>query len=439
MEIQRSAYAKLLDWKKSPNRKPLILQGARQVGKTWLIKRFGKSEFESIAYFNFEESAEIRQFFAETKDVQRIIRNLALVYGKPILPGKTLLVFDEIQECAEALNSLKYFNENAPEYDIICAGSLLGVALARGSGFPVGKTDFLYLYPVSFSEFLAIADKGLSEYLNLVHEIEPIPDVFFNSLLEYFKMYFISGGMPEAVMALIEKKDVELTQQVLRNILMAYSLDFSKHVPNKDIPKINHVWQSLPSQLARENKKFLYQLVKTGARAREYEDALLWLQQAGLVHKVNCCTKPALPLNAYQDLSSFKLYALDVGLLRRLSFLDPVAVKEGNRLFTEFKGALSENYVLQSLVPQYESLPHYWTSGNTAEVDFLVQHNNEIIPVEVKSDNSVTGKSLTFYNKQHAPKLRVRFSLKNLKLDDGLLNIPLFMADQTRSLIDRLI
>ncbi len=310
------------------------------------------------------------------------------------------------------------------------------VAMSRGTGFPVGKVDFLYLYPLSFTEFLASAHPQLSAYLTQLTIFEPIPEIFFNPLIDFFKMYFVSGGMPEAVTALIEKSDTSLTQQVLKNILSAYLLDFTKHASNKDIPKITHIWQSLPSQLARENKKFLYQLAKSGARAREYEDALLWLQQAGLVFKVFSSAKPAIPQSAYDDLSSFKLYALDVGLLRRLSLLEPSAVKEGNRLFTEFKGALSENYILQSLVLQYESIPRYWTSGNTAEVDFLVQHGNQIIPMEVKSDSSVTGKSLTFYNKLYTPPLRVRFSLKNLKLDDGLLNIPLFLADYTSSLID---
>jgi len=436
MKIQREAYRKLLAWKSGFNRKPLIVQGARQVGKTWLIKHFGSEEFENIAYFNFDEDAELKQFFASTKDVNRILKNLSLVHGKPILPNKTLIVFDEIQECNEALNSLKYFNENAPEYAIICAGSLLGVALSRGNSFPVGKVDFLQIYPLTFTEFLSAADANLSEYLSGICVIEPIPDIFFNRLVEYFKMYFISGGMPEAVVALIEKNDLELTQQILKNILNAYALDFSKHADNKDVPKIAHVWHSLPSQLARENKKFLYQLIKTGARAREYEDALLWLQQAGLIYRVYCITKPALPLSAYDELSAFKIFTLDVGLLRRLAQLEPIAIKEGNRLFTEFKGALSENFVLQSLAAQFEPIPRYWVSGNTAEVDFIIQYQNEIIPIEVKSDTSVTGKSLTFYNKEYQPAMRLRFSLKNLKLDDGLLNIPLFMADYTKKLIE---
>lgn len=435
MRIEREIHRRLFEWKNAANRKPLILQGARQVGKTWSLKTFGAEEFENVAYFNFDEQPELKQFFASTKDVERILQNLGLVNVKAILPSKTLIIFDEIQECNDALNSLKYFYENAPEYAVASAGSLLGVTLSRGASFPVGKVDFLTVYPLSFSEFLLADDPSLAAYLNQIDAITPIPDIFFNRLVEKFKMYFISGGMPEAVVALLEDKDVELTQQVLKNILNAYSLDFSKHVENKEIPKIGFIWSSIPSQLARENKKFLFQSVKTGARAREYEDALLWLSQAGLVYKVFRSTKPFLPLSAYDDLTAFKIYLLDVGLLRRLALLDPVAIREGNRLFTEFKGALSENFVLQSLIRQFETPPRYWTSGNKAEVDFLIQYENSIIPVEVKSDISVKGRSLTIYQKEFQPEIRIRYSLKNLKQDDGLLNIPLFMADYTLKMI----
>ena len=435
MEITRQIESELLRWKNATHRKPLILQGARQVGKTWLLKKFGSQEFETIAYFNFDEQPELKQFFTHTKDAQRIIQNLSLVHGKAIVPGKTLLVFDEIQECNEALNSLKYFNENAPEYAIACAGSLLGVALSRGESFPVGKVELLNVHPLTFNEFLSIADPLLSSYLEEINTIEPIPDIFFSRLVEKLKMYYITGGMPEPVITLLENQDMERTQNVLMNILKAYSLDFSKHFSNKDIPKISYIWNSIPSQLARENKKFIFQQVKHGARAREYEDALQWLVLAGLVTKVVCNTKPALPLSAYDELSNFKLYLLDTGLLRRLSLLDPIAIKEGNRLFVEFKGALSENYILQSLIPQFEVQPRYWTSGNKAEIDFLIQYQNEIIPIEVKSDENIHGKSLTMFYKQFRPSLRIRYSLRNLKYDDGLLNIPLFMAGHTKKLI----
>ena len=435
MEIKRTILKKLTAWKQAPGRKPLILQGARQVGKTWLLTHFGASAFDSVAYFNFEAQPDLKQFFENTKDVPRIVQNLSLVNGQPILPQKTLIIFDEIQECNDALNTLKYFCENAPEYAVASAGSLLGVAMSRGNSFPVGKVDFLHLNPVCFSEFLSAADAKLFDYLGSIGRIEPLPDIFFHQLVEKLKMYFICGGMPEAVVALLEKQDTEKTQQVLQNIINAYALDFSKHAENKEIPKLNYLWSSIPSQLARGNKKFLYQAVKPGARSREYEDALLWLSHAGLVHRIFRISKPGLPLSAYDDLSAFKLYLIDVGLLRRLSFLDPIAIREGNRLFMEFKGALSENFILQHLIANFEGTPRYWTSGSQAEVDFLIQVKNDIIPIEVKSDENIRSKSLAVYNDLYKPPVRIRYSLKNLKKDGGLLNIPLFMIDYTEKLL----
>lgn len=435
MHIERKLFHKLVEWKSASSRKPLILRGARQTGKTWLLKAFAEKEFENFAYFNFEEQPELKQFFISTKDVKRIIQNLSLVHGNAIEPGKSLLILDEIQECNEALNSLKYFYENAPDYYIACAGSLLGITLSRGESFPVGKVDFLDLYPLSFSEFLSSADSTLYSYLEGLNVLEPIPDIFSNQLTDKFKMYLICGGMPEVAMSLIDSYDVSLTQKLLKNVLDAYALDFSKYTENKIVPKINMVWNSIPSQLAKENKKFLYQAIKEGARAREYEDALQWLIQAGLVYKIFRNNSPHLPLSAYDDLAAFKVYLLDTGLLRRMALLDPLALKEGNRLFTEFKGALSENYVLQSLVQQFEGMPRYWTSDGKAEVDFLLQVGNEIFPVEVKSDQNVIGKSMALYYKKFQPRLRLRYSLRNLKLDDGLLNIPLFLSDQTQKLI----
>jgi predicted AAA+ superfamily ATPase len=436
MEVKRTIQAKLSAWKKVPDRKPLILQGASQVGKTWLLRHFGAAEFDQVAYFNFEEQPDLKQFFENTKEIPTIVRNLSLVHGHVITPQNTLIIFDEIQECNDALNTLKYFCENAPEYAIASAGSLLGVAMSRGNSFPVGKVDFLHLQPICFSEFLSAANPGLFAFLESIEKIEPIPDIFFHPLVDQLKMFFISGGMPEAIVTLLEKQDTQKTQQVLQDILSAYSLDFSKHAENREIPKINHIWTSIPSQLARDNKKFLYQSVRHGARAREYEDALLWLSHAGLVHRVFRVPKPGLPLSAYDDLTAFKLYLNDVGLLRRLSFLDPVAVREGNRLFKEFKGGLTENFVLQHLVSHFEVTPRYWNSGNQAEVDFLIQVKNEIIPIEVKSDENIRSKSLTTYNDLYSPSIRLRFSLRNLKKDKGLLNIPLFMVDYVEKLID---
>lgn len=435
MEIKRTIQTKLSTWKRNPDRKPLILQGARQVGKTWLLKHFGATEFKEVAYFNFEERPDLKQFFQNTKDIPSIIRNLSLLHGKAITPHDTLIIFDEIQECNDALNTLKYFSENAPEYAVASAGSLLGVAMSRGNSFPVGKVDFLHLHPVCFAEFLSAADPKLFAYLESIDKVEPIPDIFFHPLLDQLKTFFISGGMPESVVTILEKQDTEKTQTILQDILNAYALDFSKHAESKDIPKIQYLWASIPSQLARDNKKFLYQTVRNGARAREYEDALLWLANAGLIYRVFRVSKPGLPLSAYDDLSAFKLYLIDVGLLRRLSFLDPIAIREGNRLFTEFKGALTENFVLQHLVSHFEVTPRYWNSGNQAEVDFLVQVKNDIIPIEVKSDENIRGRSLTIYNDQYKPSTRLRYSLRNLKLDNGLLNIPLFMVDYTEKLM----
>ena len=436
MEIKRDIQAKLLKWLTSRNRKPLVLQGARQVGKTWSLKQFGKLNFENVAYFNFDEQADLKPFFAQTKDIKRIIDYLSLVNGTAILPEKTLIIFDEIQECNDALNSLKYFQENAPEFAVVCAGSLLGVAMSREASFPVGKVDFMTVHPVSFLEFLSVAAPHLLDYLQSIKIIEQIPDLFFNQLVEVFKKYYISGGMPEAIVALIEYQDVEMTQTVISNILNAYRLDFSKYTENHLIPKITHVWNSIPSQLARENKKFVYQVVKSGARAREYEDALLWLENAGLVYRIFNCNKPALPLSSYDDLSAFKVYLSDVGLLRRMSALDPIAIREGNRLFVEFKGALTENFILQSLVLQFEETPRYWTSGNQAEIDFIIQYQNDIIPIEVKASENVTGKSMIIYEKQFQPKVRIRYSLKNLKNDGNLINIPLFMVDYTKTILE---
>lgn len=437
MDFKRDITAQLLKWKNAKNRKPLILKGARQVGKTWLLKEIGNTAFSGIAYFNFDEQPELAQFFEHSKDVKRIIRNLSLVHGSAILPDKTLIVFDEIQECLPALNSLKYFCENAPEYAVACAGSLLGITLGTASSFPVGKVEFLDVYPLTFSEFLRGLDPSLANYLEGIKEIEPVPELFFHSLTEKFKMYFISGGLPEAAKSLVFENDMEMTEKVLSNILASYAFDFAKHSAVKEFPKINSVWDSVPSQLSRENKKFLYQAVKPGARARDYENALKWLSESGLIYKIYNCKKPAIPISAYDDLSAFKLYMLDVGLLRKHARLDPIAFKEGSRLFAEFKGALTENYILQSLLTQFEVMPRYWTSAGIAEIDFLIQYKNEVIPAEVKSDENVRSKSLTYFTSSFKPPLRIRFSMKNLNLMDGLLNIPLFMADHTRKLISK--
>lgn len=432
----------LLRWKNSKHRKPLILKGVRQVGKTWLLKEFARRYYNNLAYFNFDEHPEYKQFFENTKDVERILQNLMMASGQiinPKEPGTTLIVFDEIQECPNALNTLKYFCENTPHYHVACAGSLLGIALSKPASFPVGKVDFLEIGPMTFTEFLlANGDGNFVSYLDGLARIEPIPDAFFNPLYEKLKMYFVTGGMPESVRSWTEERDVELVQQVLANILGAYERDFAKHPDPKDFPKISLIWKSLPSQLARENKKFIYKVVKEGARAREYEEALQWLCDASLAYKIYRSSAPGLPISAYDDLAAFKLYLVDVGLLRRLSLLAPSAFGEGNRLFVEFKGALSENYVLQALRNQLEAMPRYWTMDNPRhEVDFLIQRENDIIPVEVKAETNVESRSLKKFKEKYGNKVkfRVRFSLNNLRLDGDLLNIPLFMADYTDKLM----
>lgn len=430
---------RLVDWKKSPYRKPLILKGVRQAGKTWLLKELGRRYYENMAYFNFDENPEYRDFFKTTKDVYRIVPNLAMASGQQILPGKTLLVFDEIQDSPEVLNALKYFHENAPEYHVACAGSLLGITLAKPSSFPVGQIDFLSVYPMNFLEFLMATGSGnLAAYLEQVEDLAPLPEAFFNPLVEKLKMYYITGGMPEVVQRWIETQSVGQVQETLMNILNAYVRDFMKHPETREYPKITMIWDSLPSQLSRENKKFLYNVVRPGARAREYEDALQWLVNSELVYKIFRIKAPGLPLSAYDDLSAFKIYLADVGILRRLSKLDPSAFREGARLFVEFKGALTENFVLQSLVPQLDVTPRYWSRTNPPyEVDFVIQRQNDIIPVEVKADTNIKSTSLKKYAETYPQetKLRVRFSLNNLKFDNGVLDIPLFMADQASTLM----
>lgn len=432
--------SKLLAWKSSPYRKPLILKGVRQVGKTWILKEFGKLYYKNIAYFNFDENKEYKQFFETTKNVERILQNLMLASGQKIEPENTLIIFDEVQDCPEVINSMKYFCENAPQYHVACAGSLLGITLAKPSSFPVGKVNFMQINPMTFTEFLlANGDENLAKFIEQIDKIEPIPDAFFNPLYEKLKMYYVTGGMPESVLMWAKARDVNAMQDTLFEIITAYERDFAKHPNVSEFPKISMIWNSIPSQLARENKKFLYKVVKNGARAREYEDALQWLVSAQLVYKIYRSTAPSLPIAAYDDVSAFKIYLADVGLLRRLAQLAPTAFAEGNRLFTEFKGALTENYVLQALLTQFEVTPRYWSQTNPPyEVDFLIQRENDIFPVEVKSEANINSRSLKKFKElfPNQTKLRIRFSLNNLKLDDDMLNIPLFMADYTDKLIE---
>lgn len=433
--MYREIMKKLIDWKNDKDRKPLILRGARQVGKTYIIKQFGKENYDGVAYFNFDHDTQLYNMFENTKDPVRILEQLAFVYGKAIVPGKTLIVFDEIQECPNALNSLKYFEEEAKEYHIISAGSLLGIRLSHTS-FPVGKVDFLDMYPMTFTEFLeADGCKNLVEYMDSIKRIENIPDIFFDRLSEKLKAYFIIGGMPEAVNSWVNHKDMQKVNKIQDNILKSYESDFSKHTSNIEANRISIVWNSIAAQISKENKKFLYQVAKPGARAREYEGAVNWLKDANVVNKIYNITKPSMPLISYNDLSSFKMYLNDVGLLRKKTDLDSKVIVEGNKLFQEFKGALTENYVLQTLVATSLN-PYYFTFDNKYEIDFIIQYKNEIIPIEVKSSENVNNTSLKVYNEINKPKIRIRFSMKNLNKDDNLINIPLFMVEYVDKLIN---
>ena len=432
--MKRFILEELLKWKESKYRKPLILKGVRQIGKTYILKQFGEENYEGVAYFNFDHDEDLYNLFNNTKNPKRILEQLSFIYGKSILPGKTLIIFDEIQECPNALNSLKYFQEEANEYHIACAGSLLGIRLSHTS-FPVGKVEFLNMYPMTFSEFL-IADncENLVEYMKSIKEIENIPDIFFNQLEEKLKAYFIIGGMPEAVNVWVNEKDMELVNNVQENILKAYENDFSKHTQNSEANKISLIWNSIPSQLAKANKKFLYQTIKEGARAREYENALNWLNDANLIYKIYNITKPDMPLIAYNDLSSFKIYINDVGLLRKMANLNSRIVVQGHKLFEELKGAFTENYVLNMLCTVFDIVPNYFTFDRH-EIDFVIQYENRIIPIEVKAGNSTNNVSLTKYNEKFNNDLSIRLSMNNLKKDGKILNIPLFLIEYIEKFI----
>lgn len=432
MELRREILKLLLKWKEQKDRKPLIIQGARQIGKTWAMMKFGETSFENTAYFNFDTSRELAMEFEKTKDPSRLIGTLQLYTQQPIVAGKTLIIFDEIQECNKALNSLKYFCENAPQYHVIAAGSLLGVSLASGDSFPVGKVDFLRMNPLTFKEFLLADNPRMFDYMESLSAIEPLPEIVMGQMTESFRKYQVCGGMPSAAKAMLEGKGVEAVGNELSAILTAYTLDFSKHAPASEIPRISAIWNSVTSQLSRENRKFVYKIVKDGARSRDYENALLWLEHAGLIYRIWCSSKPGLPIKAYDDLSAFKIYLCDVGLLRQLAQLPPEIFWKENPMFKEFKGALTENTILQSLTANFEVTPRYWTSNGNAEIDFLLQKGLELIPIEVKSGTSVHGKSLSVYMKQFAPQRAIVYSMNNLSDDGTILRIPLFAADWTK-------
>ncbi|GHV10591.1 ATPase [Bacteroidia bacterium] len=442
MGIKREILKELEAWKNNPRRKPLVLQGARQVGKSFILKEFGTNSFKNCVYLNFDFEKEHKIEFERTKDPLRLIAYISAVKGQKIVPQKTLLIFDEIQECNDALNSLKYFCELAPEYVVVCAGSLLGVALNReGASFPVGKVDFLSLYPVSFNEFLAEYNPNIAKFLQkFVHsfsnnDFPQVPEIIHSQLIECYKIYLCLGGMPEAVSQFLESRNWDEVDKINRQILVSYTLDFAKHIDNKDIIRVHKLWGNIQDNLAKEDRKFRYALIENNARARDYENAIEWLSLTGLIHRAFEVQTPRFPVSSYKNSSAFKLYLSDVGLLRTKFGLTPSTVLKGDTLFTEFKGVLTENYVLQSLVRQFGNEQYYWASGNIAEVEFLLQNANQIIPVEVKSSLSVKARSLAEYRKKYEPQTAIRFSLKNLKKDDDLMNIPLYLADYLKDLL----
>jgi predicted AAA+ superfamily ATPase len=417
----------LIKWKNKSDRLPLILIGARQVGKTWLLNEFGKTAFNDVLHINFEDAPGLKESFDGDISPQRIIDLLGALHGKRIKPQETLMIFDEVQEIPRALTSLKYFAETAPEYAICCAGSLLGVALHSGTSFPVGKVNFLTLQPINFEEFLmANGEEGLVEFVRN-DSIREIPKSIADKLTDYLKLYFVIGGMPAAAATWIGTRDFSEVETKQREILETYEHDFSKHAPKSIVPKLRYLWNSVPSQLAKENKKFVYGLVREGARARDYEEAMLWLLDSGLLRKVCRITKAAAPLKAYEDLRAFKLYHLDVGLLRVMSELSPDAILDGIKIFEEFKGALTEQFVLSELAGKsFIRNIYYWSSEATAEVDFVFADNKEIYPVEVKAGENLQARSLKVYRERFSPKLAIRTSLANLRINDGLLNVPLY-------------
>lgn len=427
--MYRFAIEVLKKWKARENRKPLIIRGARQVGKTWLMKEFGASSYEQTVYINFDSNTQMQWLFDGDLDVQRIIIGLELYIGYKIDPEKMLLVFDEIQEVPKALTSLKYFNENAPQYQIVCAGSLLGIALHDGTSFPVGKVEFLDLYPLSFYEFLTALGKGRFVLLLKDQEYSTASN-FRQVYIDSLKQYYYIGGMPEVVQAFVDNKDFNEARTIQQRILSAYEQDFSKHAPNEAVPRIRMIWNSIPSQLAKENKKFIYGLIKEGARAKDYELALLWLSDCGLVHKVNRVTVPNLPLKAYEDLRAFKLFFVDIGLLSCLAGLRQNVLLDGNELFKEFKGALTEQYVLQELKTRTGIQCYYWTAERgTAEVDFVVGNGADVFPIEVKAEINLQAKSLKVFHEKYRPAKSIRTSMADYKDEGWLINLPLWAVE----------
>lgn len=422
--MERTLLKKLSAWRVSKNRKPLIIQGARQVGKTWLMKTFGAKEFEQVIYLNFESSERLKNIFSTDFNIQRIISVIEIESNKKIDSKNCLLIFDEIQEAEKGLTALKYFYEQAPEYFIIAAGSLLGISMQKNNSFPVGKVDFLQLFPMSFTEFLD--NSGEAMLVNqLADKNWEVLETFHEKLVEKLRLYYFVGGMPEVIADYIENTNLETVRAIQKKIIIGYENDFAKHAPNEIVPKIKMVWQSLISQLSKENRKFIYGQIKKGARAKDFEAAINWLADAGLVLKVNRIEKPTLPLNAYADFDAFKLYLLDIGLLNAIGNVDQKILLEKNNILTEFKGALTEQFVCQQLKIKKEI--YYWSIANaSAEIDFVLQNKNEIIPIEVKAEENLKSKSLKVYVEKFSPKIAIRTSMSKYRVESWLTNIPLY-------------
>lgn len=433
--MYRSAIRKLYDWKNSRTRKPLIIEGARQVGKTWLMKEFGKEAYKDVAYINFDSNSVMADLFSSDLNPDRLVMGLELYLGKKIDSENTLLIFDEVQEVPRAISSLKYFYEEKPEYHIVAAGSLLGIALHEGTSFPVGKVDFLKLYPLSFKEFLmAVHGKQYAELLEK-QDFEMIT-TFKQKYIEALKQYYFIGGMPEAVSSFMEDRDFNTVRSIQSRILSAYEQDFSKHAPIEIVPRIRMVWNSIPSQLAKENRKFVYGLVREGGRAKDYKTAIMWLSDCGLINKVSRVNSAGIPLKAYEDLKAFKLFLLDVGLLGCLAGLNQSSLLDGNSMFVEFKGALTEQYVCQQLMTLDDLGVYYYKNDQSScEIDFVIDNGKLAVPVEVKAEENLRAKSLKVFRDKFKPEISVRTSMSDYRKEDWLVNLPLYAISEIEEVI----
>lgn len=430
----RLAVEKLITWRDSSNRKPLIIRGARQVGKTWLMKTFGQSYYQNVAYINFENNERMQNLFKDDFKIERILTGLQIESATTI-NRETLIIFDEVQEVPTALTSLKYFQENAPEYHILAAGSALGVLLHQGASFPVGKVGFLDLYPLNFVEFLIATGNQALVDLMKTQDFALISS-FKTKFIDLLRTYYFVGGMPESVQVYLDTKNLLQVREVQQRLLLAYEQDFSKHAPYDQVPRIRQAWNSMPAQLARENRKFVYGLIKQGARAREFELALLWLQDSSLIHKVYRATNPESPLSAYQDNNAFKVFLLDVGLLGALSKLDAVSILGGNKIFMQYKGALTEQYVFQQLSSIRKDNLFYWSAESaTAEIDFIIQGEGRVYPIEVKAEENLKSKSLKVYKQRFDPRKSIRTSMSDYRDEGWLVNLPLYMINLVDSFL----